>query len=284
MSWIPKGSSPQTAVTTAPPAVAPLPRTFAHSLEAPIVMSVRKIPAPVYGTLMTITTAGCTLRSLVLMERGTQVEFDLGGSVVACGRVTARRTASQGARFEYDVQFEMGEANLDAVAHYVRELERRAAVGRSEAALAKIPTTDQRRGAYRAIASIPVVIRLENDIPREGRIGDISCSGIRLICGTPIAIGTAVDLRFTLPSNVLDVYPEETAVIDMSGPVPRRVGRSDQRRPFEEMRLQGRIVTRFDRTREGRELLGVAFVEIDGFLREEIARFTHAVQLAKLSR
>ena len=286
MTWIPKGT--QNAAAPATAVAAPAPRVFAHSLEAPVVMSVRKLPAPVYGTLMAITATGCTLRSLVLMERGTELEFDLaprgGTPVVARGRVLTRRSAAQGARFEYDVQFEMTDVARDALARYVRELERRSAVARSEAAIAALPTTDHRRGSYRALASIPLIYRVENDIPREGRIGDISCTGIRLITTAALPIGTMIEMRFTLPSSVLDVYPEETAVIDMSGETPRRVGRPDQRRPFDEMRLRGRIVTKFDRTRDGRELSGVAFMEIDGYQREEIARFTHAVQRAKLSR
>jgi c-di-GMP-binding flagellar brake protein YcgR len=53
------------------------------------------------------------------------------------------------------------------------------------------------------------------------------------------------------------------------------------RRPFEEMALRGRVVTRFQPARE-REVYGVAFIEIDGYQREEIARFTHAMQLSKL--
>lgn len=283
MTWIPKqGNAP------AATAVKPATRTYAHSLEVPVVMSVRRLPAPVYGTLMQITATGCTLRSLVLMERGAELEFDLASSgsarVVARGRVLGRRSAAQGARFEYDVQFEMHDASLDALARYVRELERRAAIARSETTLAALPTTDQRRNSYRALASIAAVYRLENDVPQEGRIGDISCGGVRLITNAVLTIGAPIDLRFTLPSSVLEVYPEETAVIDMSGETPRRVGRPDQRRPFDEMNLRGRVVTRFARTRDGRELFGVSFVEIDGYQREEIARFTHAVQRAKLSR
>jgi c-di-GMP-binding flagellar brake protein YcgR len=53
------------------------------------------------------------------------------------------------------------------------------------------------------------------------------------------------------------------------------------RRPFEEMSVRGRVVTRFQPVRD-REVYGVAFIEIDGYQREEIARFTHAVQLSKI--
>jgi hypothetical protein len=96
-----------------------------------------------------------------------------------------------------------------------------------------------------------------------------------------LAIGTAVDLKLTLPSSVLEVYPEETIAIDISSGTPKRTGRPDLRRPFEEMTLRGRVVTRFAPVRD-HEVFGVAFLEIDGYQREEIARFTHAIQLAKI--
>jgi len=48
-------------------------------------------------------------------------------------------------------------------------------------------------------------------------------------------------MKITLPSSVLDVYPEETAVLDISQPgAPRRIGgRPDMRRPFGEMSTVG---------------------------------------------
>ncbi len=292
MSWIPKKTTTTGTVATAvaaPPA-APAPRpSHAHSLEMPVVLSVRRLPAPVYGTLMDITAHGAKMRSLVLMERGTEVEFDLGiGSgtpLTINGRVEARRNAPSGARFEYHLVFSnMAESQTDALARHVRELERRAAAARSiQKSIDSMPTTDrERRGSYRALTAFAVMFRREGDSWSEGRVGDISSTGIRMNCGELIAIGTLVDMKLTLPSSVLDVYPEETAVYDLSQGTPRRVGgRPDMRRPFDEMAIRGRVVTRFQPVRD-REVYGVAFLEIDGYQREEIARFTHAVQLSKI--
>ena len=291
MSWIPK----KTTATAAAPAVATAsrPRPAAapsapHSLELPVVMSVRRLPAPVYGTLMEITAHSARLRSLVLMERGTEVEFDVNignAALTILGRVEARRNATSGARFEYQLSFDaMAESQIDLLAKAVRELEVRAAASRSvKRQLDALPTTDdQRRGAYRALTAFPMGYRREGDQWAEGKVGDISATGIRMTCEELIAIGTMVELKVTLPSSVLDVYPEETAVIDMSQGTPRRVGgRTDMRRAFTEMTLRGRVVTRFQPVRE-REVYGIAFIEIDGYQREEIARFTHAIQLSKI--
>jgi hypothetical protein len=293
MSWIPKKST--TAVGTGAPAqiaaqAAPLmtSRTAAASMEMPVVMSVRRLPAPVYGTLMDVNTQGARVRSLVLMERGTDVEFDLtiagNAPVTVNGRVEMRRNAVAGARFEYHLSFAaMAEPQIDALARAVRDMERRALASRSiQRAIDQIPTTDsQKRGSYRALSAFSTDFRREDGVWSEGKVGDISASGIRMMCEELIAIGTMLDLRITLPSSVLSVYPEETAVLDLTQSVPRRIGRADMRRSFEEMALRGRVVTRFQPVRE-REVYGVAFIEIDGYQREEIARFTHAMQLSKI--
>jgi len=133
----------------------------------------------------------------------------------------------------------------------------------------------------RALTAFPAYFRREGAAWGEGKVGDISATGIRMNCEELIGIGTMLDMRITLPSSVLDVYPEETAVLDLTQSVPRRIGRADMRRPFEEMSVRGRVVTRFQPVRD-REVYGVAFIEIDGYQREEIARFTHAVQLSKI--
>lgn len=290
MSWIPK----KTTAASAPPARIVIPvasltsRAAATSLEMPVVMSVRRLPAPVYGTLMDINAHGARVRSLVLMERGTEVEFDLSlansAPIAVGGRVEGRRNAASGARFEYHLSFDsMPEAQVDALVRGVREIERRAAASRSiQKSLDELPTTDRnRRGSYRALTAFSAKFRSEGERWSEGKVGVISATGVRMSCEELVAIGTMLDLRVTLPSSVLGVYPEETAVLDLTQAVPRRTGRADMRRPFEEMALRGRVVTRFQPVRE-RECYGVAFIEIDGYQREEIARYTHAIQLSKI--
>ncbi len=287
MSWIPKKNG-QTATAVAPPS-APSARSHAHSMEMPVVMSVRRLPAPVYATLMEITAAVAKIRSLVLMERGTELEFDLGTSsgttVTVRGRVDQRRNAPTGARFEYHVRLDlMSEAQTDALARQIRELEIRAGAARSmQTAIDALPTTDSnRRGSFRALTTFDIQFRRDAYVTfSEGKVADLSATGIRMTCVDSLPIGTLLEIRFTLPSSVLDVYPEETLAIDTTGGVPRRVGRPDMRRPFEEMILRARVVTRFQPVRD-REVYGIAFLEIDGYQREEIARFTHALQLSKI--
>jgi c-di-GMP-binding flagellar brake protein YcgR len=80
---------------------------------------------------------------------------------------------------------------------------------------------------------------------------------------------------------VLNVYPAPESRIEITPFGQRRVHVPDNRRPFEEMAIRGRILSRYE-AEQGREQYGVAFTDIDGYQREEIARFTHAVQLARI--
>ncbi|HEX8806833.1 MAG TPA: hypothetical protein VF741_07780, partial [Candidatus Aquilonibacter sp.] len=269
MSWIPKKTTTSNALAQVlTPVGSPTAQHTGFSLETPVVMTVRRLPAPVYATLMDINALGARVRSLVLMERGTEVEFDLSLAnsepITISARIENRRNAASGARFEYRLSFDvMPEEQILALVRAVREVERRAAMSRTiQKQLQALPTTDsERRTSYRALSAFLAHFRREGELWHESKIGDISATGVRMMCEDLLAIGTLVDMRLTLPSSVLDIYPEETAMLDIAQAAPRRIGRSDMRRPFEEMALRGRVVTRFQPVRE-RECYGVAFIEI----------------------
>jgi hypothetical protein len=286
MSWIPKKNSSQ--ATLAPSPAVPHAQSSA-SLDTPVVLTVQRFSAPVNATLMDINAHGARLRSFVLMEQATEVTFNLnvGGhaALTVNGRIESRHTT--GARFEYRLSFRtMAEAQIEAVARSVRDAERRAASARAiERQIEALPTTaDERRGSYRALSSIPLRFRTQGGEWVEGKVGDISVTGVRINCAQPIQIGSEIEMRFTLPNDVLRVYPEETLTIDTSSGTPRRVSsRPDMRRPFSEMAIRAKVVTRFPAVRD-RGVYGVSFIAIDGNYREEIARYTHAVQLSKIRK
>jgi hypothetical protein len=289
MSWIPKknATAPAVALHQVPKAgsTAQMP-----SLEKQIVMNVRRLPTPVYATLTQLGAMRATIRSLVLMDRGTELEFELdlgdGTLVPVAARVAQRSSGMAGARFEYHIAFNgTPQPQLDRIARYVRELENRAAQVRSaRKTIAAVPTTDgNRRSSYRANTDFPVFFRPSGSQVDwiEGRIGDISGTSVRINCELALEIGAQLELRFTLPSGILEAHAEETAAIDVSPRVTQLRTRVDLRRPFAEMFLRARVVTRFRPSRE-REVYGIAFIEADGYSREEIARYTHALQLSRL--
>jgi hypothetical protein len=131
------------------------------------------------------------------------------------------------------------------------------------------------------MVGFPVRYRTPGKPAIVAEANDVSMGGLRLITVEKIDIGTMVELRFTLPNSVLWVYPAAEQRTEITPFGERRIRIPDNRRSFDEMLVHGRVVSRFAPQRE-REVYGVQFTDIDGYQREEVARFTHAVQLAKL--
>jgi c-di-GMP-binding flagellar brake protein YcgR len=265
-------------------------RYFRQSVELPISLGVRGLSAPVHATLMNISEGGCRFRSLILLDRERIVEFELRRPghppIPLTGRIVSRTMPERGAAYEYGVVFEnLSPGRKDELAREIVALQRRAAMTRLEAqrnARITAPSDPrQRRRSVRAMAAFPVRYRYEGHASTPAQACDVSAGGLRLLCSENLPVGTEMELRFTLPSDVLEVYPPPGERVEISPFGPRVVRIPDQRRPFEEMHLRGRIVSVFPPSR-GRNVYGIEFLEVDGYTREELARFIHAAQLAKL--
>jgi len=265
-------------------------RTYRQSIELPIAVEIAGLPAPVYGTLVNISETGCRVRSLILIDRDRDVRFELKRpghkAILLRGRVVSRATPPSGGGYEYGITFALTKSEREVLLREIQEMQRREAAARADnrplpGTPAAAATGKQRRGSVRTMVGFPVRYRVTGKPAIVAEANDLSMGGLRLLCVEKIEIGTMVELRFTLPNSVLWVYPaaEERTEITPFG--ERRIRIPDNRRPFDEMVVHGRVVSRFAPNRE-REVYGVQFTDIDGYQREEIARFTHAVQLAKL--
>jgi hypothetical protein len=256
-------------------------------MELPIAVSVGGLPAPVYGTLVNLSEEGCRLRSLILLDRNRMVEFTLirpGWKPLALrGRVLSRATPPVGGGFEYGVAFEgLPKSDREQLAREIAEFQRRAAIARNaDLPTPATPKNSQRRRAVRTMAAFPVRYRSDDHAARAATANDVSAGGMRLMCNDTLAIGTMITFEFTLPSSVLDVYPEGGEQVEISPFGHRQRRLPDHRRPFEPMVIRGRVRSRFPQAR-GKDVYGIEFVDIDGYQREEIARFAHAVQLSKI--
>jgi c-di-GMP-binding flagellar brake protein YcgR len=282
MAWLSRPSTPA-------PERSNQRRSYRQSIELPIAVSVRGLPAPVYGTLINISESGCRLRSLILLDRNRIIEFELirpgSAGLKLRGRVLSRATPQSDAGYEYGLAFEeMSSAQKDVLAREIAEIQRRAASARVAARESAKYVADggkQRRTSVRTTYAVPVRYRPANRPAKTGEANDISAGGLRLLCVDTLAVGSELELRFTLPCSVLNVYPAPEQRIEITPFGQRRVHVPDNRRPFEETVVRGRILARYQ-AEEGREQYGIAFTDIDGYQREEIARFTHAVQLSRI--
>lgn len=264
-------------------------RTYRQSIELPIAVEVAGLPAPVYGTLVNISETGCRLRSLILIDRDRDVRFELKRpghkAILLRGKVVSRATPPTGGGYEYGVTFSLTKTEKETLLKEIQEMQRREAAARAES---RAPVTTgttgtgkQRRGSVRTLVGFRVRYKIPGKPAIAAEANDVSMGGLRLICVEKLELGTMVELRFILPKSVLWVYPAAEDRTEITPFGPRRIRIPDNRRPFDEMIVHGRVVSRFAPQRE-REVYGVQFTDIDGYQREEIARFTHAVQLAKL--
>jgi c-di-GMP-binding flagellar brake protein YcgR len=263
-------------------------RTYRQSIELPLAIDVAGLPAPVYGTLVNISENGCRLRSLILIDRQRDVVFDLRHTgrrpLRLRGRVVTRCAPATGGGYEYGVTFTLSGTERSVIADEIREMQRREGVSRAAKRFVakRLPqTAKQRRGSVRTLVAFPVRYRLASKPVVVAEATDVSAGGLRLICNDELDYGWAVELRFTLPGECLWAFPPAEERVEITPFGPRRIHVPDNRRPFEEMVVHGRIVSRFQPV-FGRDVYGVQFTDIDGYQREEIARFVHAVQLAKL--
>jgi hypothetical protein len=277
VSWIGNASKKTTPATA--------PSTAAASLEFPTTVSAKGL-APAQAIIEHLTVSEARLRSVLLFDHNSTLEFSFGLSgrptVIARGRVVSR--TQKGPRFLYRVVLDrMSASEADELARTVNEAHRRAALSRSlERSIRNIPTTD---GLTRRSVRVSSEFELQFRTPKEAsskpaRCCDISAGGMMIVTREILVDGMAVEVRFTLPNDVLVAYPEETVALDLRNRQVMRSVRSDMRRSFGEMVVLARVASH-KILPTGEYGYGLAFHNLDGYTTEEIARYTHAAQLFK---
>jgi hypothetical protein len=278
VSWIGTASK-KTSPTAAPAAPS--------SLEFPTTVSARGL-APAQAIIEHLTSSEARLRSVLLFDHNSTVEFSFGlsgrATVIARGRIAAR--TQKGPRFIYRVVLDrMSPSEADELARTVNEAHRRIAMSRShERTVKNLPTTDGlTRRTVRVSSEFDLQIRTAKEAAKPARCADISAGGMMIACKEVLVEGMAIEVKFTLPEDVLDIYPEETVTLDLRKREVVRSTRADLRRPFGEMVVLARVASH--QILPGGEYgYGLAFHNLDAYTSEEIARYTHAAQLSKKRR
>jgi PilZ domain len=237
--------TPPTAASAAP-----------SSLEFPTTVSARGL-APAQAIIEHLTVSEARLRSVLLFDHNSTVEFSFGlsgrASVIARGRIVSR--TQSGPRFIYRVVLDrMSGSEADELARTVR-----------------------------VSSEFGLQLRTAKEGAKPARCADISAGGMMVACKEVLVEGMAIEVRFTLPEDVLDIYPEETVTLDIRKREVVRSTRSDLRRPFGEMVILARVASH-QILPGGEYAYGLAFHNLDAYTAEEIARYTHAAQLAKKRR
>lgn len=282
MTWLnnkpaqPKAAAPAQAETAKP------------AFDVPIKFRLLGVSEPLAATLLHISLAGCRLRTWMLLERGTALSFEWrlsSGKMLSLNGTVAARLAPRngGVGFEYAVALKpLPEADGDALAGEAAMLQRKSASARSyDTSLVDI---SQFTG-YRVPGDFTVTYRAED--PRTGmkiaQACDVTGNAIRLRCGEALRQNQVVVITLRLPDGVLAVHKgkDDDLVVGPHG--YRRVPRKYLRRPFEELRVRGRVAGPV-KDSQNRGSFEIELLDVGGLAREEIARYIHASQLANLKK
>jgi len=140
--------------------------------------------------------------------------------------------------------------------------------------------TETQRQSYRAAVEFPVVYSV---VGREGLRGavasELSAGGLRLIGDEDLHEDSQIELRFTLPNELIhSVHVEkEIAMTSARGRTTKKIMVPPD--PFAEMIVRARVVIYYLNLRRRKFAHGVIFVDIDERTQEEIQRFIHIWQL-----
>jgi hypothetical protein len=259
-----------------------------HTFDVPVNIRVRGIQTPVQATLMHVALAGCRLSSWVHLERGARVcvEWRLsdGRLLVVEGAVASRYSPRHGtAAPEYAVAFDkIAHEEADALAREAAMLTQKTAAARSfDTSLIDI---SQFTG-YRVPDDFVVAYRSDDPraVRKRGHACDVSSNGLRIRCEQPLRVDETIVLYFALPEHVLRVHKgkDDEWVLGPFG--HRRMPRKYLRRPFQDLTITARVTARVKDSRR-RDAYEVQFLNADGIVREELARYIHASQLANIKR
>lgn len=146
--------------------------------------------------------------------------------------------------------------------------------------LVRARITEHNRQAYRATVEFPVVYVADGRDGSRTAIGsELSAAGLRIIGDEDFSNDTEVDLRFTLPNDLIHSVQVEKEIVETTarGKTKKKVMVPPD--PFMEMSVRAKVVIAFLNVRRRKFAHGVQFLEVDERTQEEIQRFIHVWQI-----
>jgi len=255
-----------------------------HTFDVPVKMRMRGAAEPRQATLLHIAISGCRLHAPMSLDRGTALSFEWrlsnGKLLDVAGVVAAQYPPKNGgAGYEYAVALEaMGEDDAAALAREAALLVRSASARSFDTGVVDISQFTN----YRVPDDVRVSYRIDN--PRTfgiGRACDITGNALRLSCPERLRANETVHLAVRLPDGVLNVHRGNDDELVTAPMGTRQVPRKMLRQPFQEIQVSGRVVGPAKDSKR-RDAYEIELLEISGIARQELARYIHASQLARL--
>ncbi len=259
--------------------------TIKQTFDLPVKVRARGIADPLQAMLLHIAVSGARMQMSVQLERGTALSFEWrlsnGKLLTVAGAVAARYALQNGNSFEYAVALEAMPADeSEALANEAAMLVRSASARSYDTALVDISQFLN----YRVPDDVNVSYRIDN--PRRfgiGRACDVTGNALRLSCNEMLRLNETVYLALRLPDVVLGVHKGRDDELVSAPMGDRRVPRKLLRRPFEEIQLRGRVAATVKDSKR-RDAYEVELLEVDALGRQEIARYIHASQMARIKK
>lgn len=282
-------------------AVAPRPtngqndrKHFRLPVNAHVDITVPSAPVPLPATLVDLSEGGCRIACKSMLLRGGAVRFDLkidGKAPVALtGKVMTIDYKQGNKMFHYGVQFDkLRPAVNDAVYQFIVAQQRRGIQAQQHAADVARPSAPAlrsvpERSAYRVAKRFPLRYSIAGLRGTNAAFAlDAGVGGMRIAFETKQQADRELDLRITLPSDVLEVLTrrESSREGSMFG---RTVQITEKKaRPFAEMQIQAKILPGVQEV-SGRFVHSVVFVRASTLVQEELQRYVHAAQLTDLKK
>jgi hypothetical protein len=149
--------------------------------------------------------------------------------------------------------------------------------------LVRATITERQRQTYRASVEFPVVyVVAGRPGARSALANDLSAGGLRLIGDEDFLDEATVELRFTLPNDLISSVTVEKEVVQTTsrGRMIRKIKVPPE--PFEEMTVRAKVVMAFWSLRRRKFSHGARFIGTDEETQEEIQRFIHVWQIRQL--
>lgn len=269
-------------------------QAFRLDVNAEITLRLSDLNRDLKLLLVDISDSGARVRAGVKLPPHTRVSFAWMGPsrepIAVTGRIVAVRM-SDPKTAEYGIQFDMPAAVKDKLARELAEVQRRKAYKPAEMGTHVIEDGDTggraKRQGYRAAVQFNVSVTVMKDgrpLPLRGESQDLSIGGMMIAMPGDYEEGTELTLRFVLPVGAVDMGGEEKEVTEQTPFGERRVKKLQPVRPFDPIEAKAKLVKKTGSARNGIPCFGIGFVELAPFLKEEIARFVHAHQLAQLRK
>lgn len=141
----------------------------------------------------------------------------------------------------------------------------------------------QKRTAFRMPVEFPVFYTL---VGRRGRrsatANDLSAGGLRLLADEDFFKGSMCSLQFRVPDDFLSTMTIDKEIYEETPFGKRAKSAKVHPPPFEEFKLDAKILVPFFDLRRRRFAYGISFVDVETSVTEELQRFIHLWQLNQI--